>query len=154
MRWDSRLLVRFFACATLSAAAQYDVPPPAETSVASLRKAVTAVSDGSNLPLLLALRQLHDPDLKPLFLQLAQSSTDWQAQVHAVLALAEIDERNRVDAWLVTQVDPQAQEMIVANALDAKLIGSDQFADSGVEIQLHGPTDAVPSRSWLVISES
>lgn len=115
-------------CTGAPVAAQYDVPPPGESAIASLGKAVNAASDGSNLPLLVALRQLHDPDLKPLFLQLAQSCGDWQAQVHAVLALAEIDEKSRVDAWLVTQVDAQAQEMIIANALDSDLIAPDQFA--------------------------
>jgi hypothetical protein len=107
--------------------AQYEVPPAGETAVATLRKAVSSATAGDNLPLLLALRQLHDPDLKPLFLQLAQSSKDWQAQVHAVLSLAEINEKRRVDAWLITQVSPQAQELIIANALDSGLIGNDQY---------------------------
>jgi hypothetical protein len=109
--------------------AQYDVPRPQDAAVAALRKAVSSQRDGSHLPLLFALRQLHDPDLKPLFYQLAQSG-DWQSQVQAVLALAEIDPSRRVDTWLLaSQVRDQAQEMAVANALDLDMLVPEQFAD-------------------------
>lgn len=97
-------------------------------AVGMLRRAVTPDRDGSHLPLLFALRQLRDPDLKSLFYQLAQSG-DWQMQVHAVLGLGEIDPNHRVDPWLMTKIEPQAQEAVVATGLDLKLIGPDQITE-------------------------
>src|SRR5262245_4009222 len=69
---------------------------PNEGAIRIMKRAASAQRDGGHLPLLFALRQLRDPDLKPFFTQLAQSD-DWQIQVHAVLGLAEIDPSKRID---------------------------------------------------------
>jgi len=97
-----------------------------EASVRHLRRAAIAQRDGSHLPRLFALRQLGDPTLKPLLYQLAHHE-EWQVQVHAVLGLAEIDEPNRIDPWLVTQTDPRAHEHLIANAIDMDLIGPEEM---------------------------
>ena len=109
------------------------VSPPAEADsfdacVRQLRRAVTSQRDGSHLPCLFALRQLHDPTLRPLFLQLAQRD-EWQVQVHAILGHAEIETNHRVDPWLVTRVDELAQEVLIANAIDMDLIGLEEIED-------------------------
>ena len=114
------------AVSCISARGQYDLPKPDEAAVATLRRAVTKQPDGSHVPLVFALRQLRDPDLKPLFYQLAQSG-DGQSQVQAVLALAEIDPTKKVDVWLISQIQDQAQEMVIANALDLEMISPQQI---------------------------
>ncbi|MDY7110639.1 MAG: hypothetical protein SYC29_18555 [Planctomycetota bacterium] len=97
-----------------------------DASVRHLRRTVTAQRDGSHLPRLFALRQLHDPTLEPLFYQLAHHE-EWQVQVHAVLGLAEIDPQQRIDPWLVTQTDSRAHEHLIANAVDMELIGTGEI---------------------------
>src|SRR5262245_38901373 len=60
------------------------IADPYESSIGMLRQATTPQRDGSHLPLLFALRQLRDPDLKSLFLQITQQSGekgDWPVQV-------------------------------------------------------------------------
>ncbi len=112
------------ASAGMRAHAQVDTDPH-QRSIALLRQATQVQRDGSHLPLLYALRQLRDPDLKSLFLQLAQRGVkegEWPIQVHAVLGLAEIDPDQQVDPWLITKVEAQAQEAIIAAALDAELM--------------------------------
>jgi len=101
---------------------------PVESSIRLLRQAVTSARDESNLPLLFALRQLRDPDLKPFFHQLAQRN-NWLVQVHAVLGLGEIDPNKKIDPWLVTQVLPETQEAVIATGLDLDLFGSAQIKE-------------------------
>jgi len=115
----------------LCVAAQAAAPPDAETTEIAIRmlgRAVNPQRDGSHLPLLFALRQLRDPDLKSFFYQLAQRP-DWQMQVHAVLGLGEIDPHQHIDPWLVTQIAPLAQEQVVATGLDLDLISRDQIPE-------------------------
>lgn len=102
-----------------------DAADPFQSSVTMLRMATHAQRDGGHLPLLFALRQLRDPDLRNVFLQLLQqgaSDGQWQMQVHAVLGLAEIDPNKQVDPWLITQVGPEAQEAVIATALDTSML--------------------------------
>ncbi len=62
----------------------------ADASIAQLRRALVSRSDGRHLALLHSLRQLRDPSLRALFVEL-MGHRQWQVQVHAFLALAEID---------------------------------------------------------------
>ena len=48
----------------------------------------------------------------------------------ATVALGEIDPNWKVDTWLITQVDAQAQEMVIANALDLNMLGTDQLVQT------------------------
>ena len=57
----------------------------------------------------------------PLFYDLLQHD-EWQVQVHALLGLAEIDEAEGLEPWLVTQIDPLAREQVIPNALDMNLL--------------------------------
>jgi hypothetical protein len=109
---------------------------PNEGAVRIMKRAASAQRDGSHLPLLFALRQLRDPDLKPFFVQLAQSD-DWQTQVHAVLGLAEIDPSKHIDAALVTTIKPEAQESVIATGLDLELLGREQFGSLLAVKDLH-----------------
>lgn len=129
LRLNSYLLI----CLALAAGSIVDQRPagaqviaePVQASIDMLRQAVNPKRDGSHLPLLFALRQLRDPDLKALFLQLAQKGAkqgEWQIQVHAVLGLAEIDPKHQIDPWLITQISSDAQEVVIATALDLDLL--------------------------------
>ena len=112
-----------------------------EASVRHVRRAVIAQRDGSHLPRLFALRQLGDPTLKPLLYQLAHHE-EWQVQVHAVLGLAEIDEPNRIDPWLVTQTDPRAHD-------DNPRKGC-RLAAGAISLQGHDPTTNLSFRNLKV----
>ena len=110
--------------ATPGTRAQF-VADPYESSIVMLRQSITPQRDGSHLPLLFALRQLRDAGLAGLFQHLAQQANQkehWPMQVHAVLGLAEIDPKKQIDAHLITEVTPEAQEAIIASALDVGLL--------------------------------
>ena len=89
-----------------------------------LVKSVQSQRDGSHLTRLSSLRELRDPGMAPLFYDLLQHE-EWQVQVHALLGLAEIDEEEGLEPWLVTQIDPLAREQVIPNALDMKLLTVD-----------------------------
>jgi hypothetical protein len=89
-----------------------------------LVKSVQSQRDGSHLTRLSSLRELRDPGMAPLFYDLLQHE-EWQVQVHALLGLAEIDEAEGLEPWLVTQIDPLAREQVIPNALDMNLLTVD-----------------------------
>ena len=96
---------------------------------AALRKLTSATQkqqNGEHLSNLSALRNLHDPALKPFFYKLAQHNT-WSIQVHAVLGLAELSEQGLVDPWLVQQVAPLAREQLVVESLRDNLLSVDDM---------------------------
>lgn len=93
-----------------------------------LARTAAAQRDGSHLARLASLRQMSDPSLRPFFLDLIQSD-QWQVQVHALLGLAEIDEAGQLDPWLVTQVDPRAREIVIANAIDQGLLQQEEIEE-------------------------
>lgn len=117
-----------------------------DAAVRLLRGTVTSQRDGLHLPRLAALRQLRDPSLRPLFYQIVEHE-QWQVQAHAVLGLAEINENRRVDPWLVTQVQPNAQEVIVSAALELDLIGDTERE------QLLSQSDLAPMARLLLFAE-
>ncbi len=119
------------------------VADPYESSIGMLRQAITPQRDGSHLPLLFALRQLRDPGLGGLFGQLVEQANQkeqWPMQVHAVLGLAEIDQKKQIDPHLIAKVTPEAQEAIVASALDANLLPEAMLGDVLASDQLTGMT--------------
>jgi hypothetical protein len=125
--WTGVVLALMAVAGVESATAQ-EIADPVESSIRVLRRSVTASRNESNLPLLFALRQLRDPDLKPFFHQLVQRE-NWTMQVHAVLGLGEIDPNQRIDPWLVTQVLPETQEAVIATGLDLDLFGPPQIKE-------------------------
>ncbi len=108
-----------------------------DAAVRQLHDSVTPRRDGSNLALLMALRQMRDSTLRACFYQLAHHE-DPQVQLQAVLGLAEIDPTHSIDPWLVRQVRaPAAQRLIVTAAIESDLVGAEQMRellkDEGVE---------------------
>lgn len=95
-----------------------------ETATRNLVRSVTSQQDGSHLTRLSSLRVLRDPAMEDLFYKLIQHD-EWQVQVHAMLGLAEINEQQSIDPWLVTQIEPLARDQVIANALDMDLLDTD-----------------------------
>ncbi len=85
------------------AAAQYGASTPWDASVRALRKATTYANDGSHHPRLVALRQLNDPTLRPLFQSLVQGK-HWTIQIDGILGLAELDPKGVIDPFLLDQL--------------------------------------------------
>ncbi len=101
---------------------------PTEASLRILRRSVSAQRDGSHLSLLFALRQLHDADLKPFFFELL-ASKQWQMQVHAALGLGEISSDKSIDTAWIKSLAPQAQNAVVATALDLNLLPRERMRE-------------------------
>lgn len=104
------------------AAAQYQPVDPFEAAVRHLRKATVRQPGGMHLLMLSSLRQLRDPALAPLFRSLT-SNADSSIGVHAVLGLAELDEKKLVDPWLIRQLKgSESRTVVIRLALDGELI--------------------------------
>ncbi|MCC6581499.1 MAG: hypothetical protein IT440_13770 [Phycisphaeraceae bacterium] len=103
----------------------------ATTSTATylLRSSLQVYPDGRQIRLLRALRQLHDPDLTPLFSELVQSRHP-AMKIHGMLGLAEIDPSNRLDLVRVAAInEPAIQAQILSTALEYKLFDKKQAAE-------------------------
>ena len=83
--------------------AQYKAAAPWDAAIRELRVATSVAPDGSHHPRLVALRQLRDPTLKPLFQSLVQGS-HWTIQIDGILGLAELDPKGMVDPFLLGQL--------------------------------------------------
>lgn len=133
-RWTHRAAAavsRIVASAALgalapAASAQDTEVSPHEPALRLIEQAVTPQRDDSHLGMLLALRQLRDPALRPMFEQLV-SSRDWRLQAHAALGLAELDPQQRIDPAILARLGPLAQESVIATALDLDFIKPDQI---------------------------
>ena len=95
---------------------------------AALRQLTNSTSRSNNNQLLnlAALRNLRDPDLRPLFFKFTQHP-DWPVQVHAVLGLAELSDEKLIDPWIAQQIAPTAREHLVAQSLDDGLMRQEQM---------------------------
>jgi hypothetical protein len=117
------MVCRRFIRATTTAMAVMAISLPASASssdaaIRLLRRAATPQRDSSHLALLVSLRQLRDPTM-PAFLTPLLDSPDWQVQVHATLGLLEVTPEMPIDAALLDQIDPDGQEPILAEMIDA-----------------------------------
>jgi hypothetical protein len=121
-RWLAGCAAVLLAAAPLFA----QVVDPTEAALRILRRAVSVQRDGSHLPLLFALRQLHDPDLRPLFEKLLPSE-QWQIQVHGALGLAETSDDKTLDIEVLKSLAPQAQDAAIATGLDLDLLSAGQL---------------------------
>lgn len=136
----------FAADGTARAAPQDGAPEFFAACTRHLQRTVVARRDGSHLARLFALRQLHDPSLRPLLHKVAQSGA-WQIRVHGILGLAEIEDPSRIDPWLLSQIEPGPRQRLLANAIDMKLLGPEQMR------QLVTSADLDPMSRLLLIGE-
>jgi len=97
-----------------------------ESSVRAVGKGITPTRDGSNHKIILALRQLRDPDLTPLFENLLESSQPL-LRIDALLALRELDSDDTVELPSILSRFNQRERLIATSALiDLELMTADQ----------------------------
>ena len=89
---------------------------PFDSSVRALKNGVTPSRDGSNHKILLALRQLRDPDMTPLFVKLLDSKEPL-LRIDALLALNELADRNPVELTPILARFNQRERLIAISAL-------------------------------------
>lgn len=100
--------------------------PVAQSAVHVLRGCLMIRPDGEHHRTLTALRNLKDPDLIPLFDELARSKSPIH-QVHGLLGLAQCDPQRGLDLARVAAIaDPATQAQVISGALDDELLTPDQ----------------------------
>jgi hypothetical protein len=108
------------------AAAQYGSSTPWDASLRELRKATTYANDGSHHPRLVALRQLNDPALRPLFQSLVQGK-HWTIQIDGILGLAELDPKGMIDPFLLDQLKGDTDRSTgISAAVSLDMVGREQ----------------------------
>lgn len=102
-------------------------PDAEEMAISQLRKAATFRSSGLHHALLLALRDLRDPAMKPFFQSLVQAD-HWTIQLDAILGLAELGGENHVDAFLLGRLREERDRAdAVRIALEMGMLDRDQI---------------------------
>ncbi|HCD31918.1 MAG TPA: hypothetical protein DER01_05880, partial [Phycisphaerales bacterium] len=82
--------------------------------------------EGREIPLLKSLRQLRDPDLAPLFEELAQSPHPI-LKIHGILGLAECDPEKKLDLLRIASIEEASiQAQVVSAAMDSNLLSDDE----------------------------
>lgn len=122
------------ACCALafvgSALGQYKAASPWDASIRALRLATSIAPDGSHHARLVALRQLRDPSLKPLFQSLVQGSradSHWTIQVDGILGLAELAPKGTIDPFLLDQLKGENdRSTAIGAACGLDMVGAEQ----------------------------
>ncbi len=95
-------------------------------SATYLLQRATSGQDSSSYMMLLALRQLHDPALAPLFTALTRSDNPG-LEVHGFLGMADCAAKPALDlAYLATVKDARLQAEMISAAMDNDLLTLDQ----------------------------
>jgi hypothetical protein len=104
----------------------YEAPSAWDASIRALSRAVRAADDGSHHPLLVALRELRDPTLKPLFQSLVQGE-HWTIQIDGILGLAELDPKQVVDPFHLAQLKGETdRSTAIAAAIGLGMVDLEQ----------------------------
>jgi hypothetical protein len=111
---------------------------PYDSSVRALKNATSPARDGSNHKILMALRQLEDPDLAPLFQDLLDSSEPL-LRIDALLALNELEREEGIELTPILARFNQRERLISISALiDLDLLKLDQ---AQILLKLEGLSD-------------
>ncbi len=96
------------------------------SAVFLLRSCMQMSRDGESIRLLRALRQLKDPDLTPIFEELAQNPNPI-LKIHGVLGLAECDPQHKLDLLRIAGIKQAGlQAQVVSAAMDSDLLSDDE----------------------------
>jgi hypothetical protein len=91
-----------------------------------LHSAMKEQYKGREIPLLKSLRQLKDPQLAPLFEELARYPHPVM-KIHGILGLAECSPEKNLDLLRITSIEqPTVQIQVIAAAIDSNLLSDDQ----------------------------
>ena len=93
---------------------------PFDASITALEKGLRPNLIGNHHAVLLAMRQLRDPNMKPMFQQLL-SGKDAALQIDGLLALAEIG-KGTIDPFLLKGFAPRDRTMAILAAIDLELL--------------------------------
>ncbi|MFP4143845.1 MAG: hypothetical protein ACLFV3_01760 [Phycisphaeraceae bacterium] len=119
--WLLLILLAPLAPFAASASAAEDAPV-VRAAISRLREAVAPAAGQPSHRMLVALRQLRDPALRPVFEALAASESP-VAQVHGQLGLAELNDPPGLTlGQLARLTDPAVQAQVVAAAMDDELL--------------------------------
>lgn len=119
-------LLWILSCLLPTSARTAELDETADSAVWLLRKATLVHRDGRHNLLIRALRQMKDPALQPLFIELVAKPHP-VLKIHGILGLGEISGEKNIDlARLADLEDPLAQAQLVSTALEAKLLTTEQ----------------------------
>lgn len=91
-----------------------------------LRSAMRISREGREIPLLKSLRQLKDPELAPLYEELAQNPHPI-LKIHGILGLAECNPEKKLDLLRIASIDQASlQAQVVSAAMDSNLLSDDE----------------------------
>ncbi len=138
----SLLLFLSAICCGLGSAQAQRLDDTAESAIFLLRQAIQVTRTGRHHTMLLSLRLLGDPELKPLFSHLVESDQA-SLQIHGILGLADCDAKRELDLVRLAKIEqPALQAQAVSAAMNAQTLSDDQAAqilkwpgmDDGVRI--------------------
>lgn len=105
-----------------------DGDDPFEDAVKLLAQVLTPRTGPDHRSIVQGLRDLGDPDTRPLFIALSQSEKP-ALRVNGLLAMATLEDPPRVDPWQLRQLQPEDfREMALSQAVAANLIGPPELA--------------------------
>lgn len=105
---------------------RYARPDPFDSSVSTLREAVRVPPTGGRNPALLALIELDDPEIRPLFQSLVQKQDRPVMQADAILGIARADSNGSIDAFTLRQVsDLQLRSEVLKSLIGRGLLKPD-----------------------------
>lgn len=103
-----------------SSAQNYVETDPFDASIAALQKGLRPNAAGNHHAVLLSLRQLRDPNMKPIYQRLL-GSRDSALQIDGLLALAEIEE-GPINPFLLKKFAPRDRMLAILAAIDLELL--------------------------------
>ena len=125
--WCLAVVLSAVGFPAIAAIPEEEVDQTVDSTVYLLRSAMTPRRDRRHQSLLLALRHLEDPELKPFFERLV-TSRSMELRIHGILGLAECDAHHRLDLSRIAELDEaEAQINSVMAAMDNDLL-TDQDA--------------------------
>ncbi len=105
-----------------SAFSQYNRTDHFDGAVSTLRRCASPSSAGEHHALIVSLRSLRDPTLRPFFESLTRSS-HWSSRVDGILGLAELSTPNDIDAKLVLALPAiEDRSTAIRNAVGLRLL--------------------------------
>ncbi len=104
------------------ASSQYNRTDHFDGAVATLQRCVSPSPSGEHHTLVVSLRALNDPALRPFFESLTRSS-NWSSRVDGILGLAELSQARDVDLALINRLSAsEDRSTAIRNAIGLRLI--------------------------------
>ncbi|MFM7261450.1 MAG: hypothetical protein ACKO3W_12690 [bacterium] len=124
--WCGAITASLAGTLSADARAQYGPVDPYDSALRALRESIGSTNDGEQHAGMVALRELCDPTLKPLFERLLKSD-DWTLRVDSVLGLAELDVSRKIDPALVSALPGEVdRETAIAAAVSLRMLNVDR----------------------------